>query len=82
MLLVQLALMNVLLFHVMTGSHYFYSSLLLALCFFKRCVVAFLETNVSKEVCILRYLHKNITNTIFQNKAILFAETCFFTYES
>ena len=39
--------------------------------FFNRYVVAFSEINVLKEVRILRYLHKSITNTIFQNKAVL-----------
>ena len=37
---------------------------------FKRYVVAFFEINLLKEVLILRYLHKNITN-IFQSKAVL-----------
>ena len=49
----------------------FCKSLLLILCFFKHHVVAFLDINVLKEVCILLYLHNNITNTIFQNKAVL-----------
>ena len=36
-----------------------------------RYTVAFFEINVLKKVRILRYLHKNITNTIFQSKAVL-----------
>ena len=38
---------------------------------FKRYVIAIFDINVLKEVCILRYLDKNVTNSIFQNKAIL-----------
>ena len=38
---------------------------------FKRYVIAIFDTNVLKEVCILRYLDKNVTNSIFQNKAVL-----------
>ena len=39
---------------------------------FKRYVIAIFDMkNVLKEVCILRYLDKNVTNSIFQNKAVL-----------
>ena len=38
---------------------------------FKRYVIAIFDMNVFKEVCILRYLDKNVTNSIFQNKAVL-----------
>ena len=38
---------------------------------FKRYVIAIFDINVLKEVCILRYLDKNVTNSIFQNKAVL-----------
>ena len=38
---------------------------------FKRYVIAIFDMNVLKEVCILRYLDKNVTNSIFQNKAAL-----------
>ena len=41
------------------------------LCFSSAMLLLSLKTNVSKEVRILRYLHKSITNTIFQNKAVL-----------
>ena len=38
---------------------------------FKRYVIAIFDMNVLKEVCILRYLDKNVTNSIFQNKAVV-----------
>ena len=38
---------------------------------FKRYVIAIFDMNVLKEVCILRYPDKNVTNSIFQNKAVL-----------
>ena len=38
---------------------------------FKRYVIAIFDMNILKEVCILRYLDKNVTNSIFQNKAVL-----------
>ena len=71
MLLVQLASMNVFYSMWWLEDITFCKILLLTLCFFKRYTVAFFEINVLKEVRILRYLHKNITNTLFQNKAVL-----------
>ena len=71
MLLVQLASMNVFYSMWWLEDITFCKSLLLTLCFFKRYTVAFFEINVLKEVRILRYLHKNITNILFQNKAVL-----------
>ena len=38
---------------------------------FKRYVIAIFDMNVLKEVCIVRYLGKNVTNSIFQNKAVV-----------
>ena len=57
------------LFYAMTVRHYI--SLSLILCLFKPYALAFFDINVLKEVPILLYLHKNITNTILQNKAVV-----------
>ena len=54
----------------MTKGITFYKRLSLKLCFFKRYVAAVFEINVLKEVRSLRYLYKNITNTIFHNKGV------------
>ena len=64
MLLVQLTSVNVL-FHVIAGWHYFFYKKFIVntLGFFNRSAVAFFEVSVLKEVSILRYLNKNITNT-------------------
>ena len=48
------------LFHVIIGRRSFYSkSLSLLLDFFNLHIVIFFETNVLKEVRVLRYLHNN-----------------------
>ena len=57
MLLVQLALMNI--FYSMWWLE---KSIVDIFFFLNHYVVAFFQISVLKEVCILRYLHKNITN--------------------
>ena len=60
------------LFHVTTGRHYFYISLLHR-DFFKRYIVAFFERSFLKEVCILRCLNNNsaVLKPNFQKKSYL-----------